>query len=452
MTKINILHYTVGMNKNRGGGLTKYVDDLISVQKKYNNVFVIYPGKMKVLNKEIKIKEERKQETVKFYSIINPLPLPMMFGLQSNEYLYKKSKINIWKSFLKKNEINIIHMHTLMGIYEEFIDAANELKIPILYTTHDYFGICPKQTLFYKGNICKEWNSCINCPKCNMTAIPKWKTYIIHSKVFSFIRKLTFFKILKSKEKRKIDKLVEKCTSEEFDVKYYVSLKEKMVRQFKKITYFHFNSSITDNVFHSAIPNIKGEVLNISHKDIVDNRRKKNFNSPKLRVAYLGPITSFKGFDDIIKAIDDIYLNDKNIELTIYADTELKREYLIKNKRGYSYKDLENVFDKTDILIAPSKCYETFGFTVAEALSYGTPVIVSKYIGAKDLVKNGQTGFIIDNYHIKNKLKVLMKNKQILRDMNESICKLHFKGFYEHCENINSLYKKIIEMEKEKRK
>ena len=452
MENINILHYTVGINKNRGGGLTKYVDDLISIQKSNNNVFVMYPGEIKILNKKIKIKKEKEQESVKFYSIINPLPLPMMFGLQSYEYLHKKSNIDIWKNFFKKNKINIIHMHTLMGIYEEFIDAANELEIPILYTTHDYFGICPKQTLFYQGKICDKWNSCENCPKCNITAMSKCKTYIVHLKAFAFLRKFAFFKILKSREKRKIDQSMNNYSNEKFNVKYYVSLKEKMIEQFQKITYFHFNSSVTANVFRSAIPNIKGEIINISHKDIVDNRKIMSFDSTKLRVCYLGPIASFKGFYDIIEAIDDIYVKDKNIQLIIYTDTEIKREYLQKKTKGYSYGDLPKIFEKTDVLIAPSKCYETFGFTVAEALSYGIPVIVSKTIGAKDLIENGKTGFVVNNDDIKTKLRILMNNRQVLKDINKNICQMQFKGFYNHCEDIDKLYKKIIEREMKKEK
>ena len=46
-----------------------------------------------------------------------------------------------------------------------------------------------------------------------------------------------------------------------------------------------------------------------------------------------------------------------------------------------------------DLLVAPSIWYETFGFTVLEALSYGVPVIVSDHVGAKDIV--GQNGIIV---------------------------------------------------------
>ena len=57
---------------------------------------------------------------------------------------------------------------------------------------------------------------------------------------------------------------------------------------------------------------------------------------------------------------------------------------------------LEKIFDETDVLVAPSIWYETFGFTVLEALSYGVPVIISGNVGAKDILEEG-AGIVIEN-------------------------------------------------------
>ena len=68
----------------------------------------------------------------------------------------------------------------------------------------------------------------------------------------------------------------------------------------------------------------------------------------------------------------------------------------IKVNERYTYNELEKILDETDLLIAPSLWFETFGFTVLEALSYGVPVIISENVGAKDvLVKGG--GIVIKN-------------------------------------------------------
>lgn len=33
-----------------------------------------------------------------------------------------------------------------MGLHCEFVDAAKELGIKTIFTSHDYFGLCPKVT------------------------------------------------------------------------------------------------------------------------------------------------------------------------------------------------------------------------------------------------------------------------------------------------------------------
>ena len=96
-------------------------------------------------------------------------------------------------------------------------------------------------------------------------------------------------------------------------------------------------------------------------------------------------------------------------------------------------------------MISISKCLETYGFTAAEALSYGVPVIVSDTMGVKDIVINEKNGYIINNSEISSKLKFLMENKDVLLEMNKYICSSKFNDFTKHCEEIKLLYKKIIE-------
>ena len=446
MNDCNILHYTIGLNKNRGGGLTKYVDDLSNYQSINNNVIILYPGEYGIFNKKIKIKEEKPIGNKKIYSIKNPLSLPMMFGLKDFDYLNKKSDIEMWKKFLITNNVSIIHMHTLMGIYSEFILAAHELKIPLIYTTHDYFGLCSKQTLVFNGKICNNWESCTNCPLCNSTAFPKWKTFLIHSRIFFVARKFEVFKKLKSKAKKVID--TNNQNSSNCDVSYYKNLRKKMIELFNLMDTIHFNSSITEFVFRKAIPNINGEVINLVHNDILDNRTLKEYSSDILRVTYLGPTTKIKGFDDVINAMDKIYLTNKKIELNIYSYTEIDRPYLKKNGVSYKYSDLKEIFEKSDVLVAVSKNYETFGFTVSEALSYGVPAIVSDTLGAKDMIKNGLNGYIIKSDELVTTIGMIANNKKKLQKMNKYICDSSFYNFEDHCKDIYRLYKKNIDLKK----
>ncbi|MGP1589516.1 glycosyltransferase [Oribacterium sp. oral taxon 102] len=93
----------------------------------------------------------------------------------------------------------------------------------------------------------------------------------------------------------------------------------------------------------------------------------------------------------------------------------------IKTHSRYAYAELEKIFEDTDILVAPSIWYETFGFTVLEALSYGIPVIISGNVGAKDILVNG-AGIIIEDMDA-SKLAMILQDITVdkLREMNRII-------------------------------
>jgi glycosyltransferase involved in cell wall biosynthesis len=77
--------------------------------------------------------------------------------------------------------------------------------------------------------------------------------------------------------------------------------------------------------------------------------------------------------------------------------------------------------DKTDVLVTPSVWNETFGYTVAEALSYSVPVIVSSHVGAKDIVPAGAGIVFDDEKELKNAIISLTPKK--LESMNQMILK-----------------------------
>lgn len=447
---MKILHYTVGLGENRGGGLTKYVDDLVMCQARDNSVMILYPGEYNLLSSKVSIKREKDKQGVPVYSIINPLSLPMMFGLKDKEYLTKHTPTSMWRNFFEKNKVEVIHIHTMIGLYEEFIDAANELNIPTIYTTHDYFGLCPKQTYVYHNCKCKNWNSCVDCPECNKYAFSRKKTIIIHSKLFCKLRKNKLFLKIKGLAKKKIEKTND--ASERIPVNnlsFYKELKYKYANAFSKIDWFHFNSSVTEQVFHRELPSLKGEIINISHKDVKDHRKEKKFESEKLRITYLGPATAVKGFDWLIETLDNVRLSHNNFLLNIYTYAPLEKSYLKKHGDRYDYSQLEKIMDESDILVAPSVCYETFGFTVLEALSYGVPVIVSESVGSKDLIQDEKNGFIVNAKNFQDILLRILSDRSCLKVMNRNILEDAFEPFDEHCHKILLMYEKVCVKKKE---
>lgn len=69
----------------------------------------------------------------------------------------------------------------------------------------------------------------------------------------------------------------------------------------------------------------------------------------------------------------------------------------------------------------PSVWYETFGYTVLEALSFGVPVLVSDTVGAKDIIPDDCGKIFTDKEDLKNIIKSL-KTSELL-SWNENITK-----------------------------
>ena len=123
-----------------------------------------------------------------------------------------------------------------------------------------------------------------------------------------------------------------------------------------------------------------------------------------------------------------------------FHDTEVSP--YIKYHDRYNYDQLGNIMNETDVVITPSIWYETFGYTVLEALSYGVPVIVSDHVGAKDIIPDG-AGLEFSNT---NELLNILKNvsSESLKEMNKVIInRAKIKRESEMCmEIINCGYQK----------
>lgn len=433
---MKILHYALGFPPYRTGGLTKYCMDLMLQQKnKGHEVAMMWPGAFSLTGHFVRLKKDKKtveNDKIDSFEVINPLPVPLDEGIAFTEEFTKKCpNPKAYKEFLEEYKPDAIHIHTLMGLHKEFVKAAKKLEIPVVFTSHDYFGICPKVTMFRDDKICD--GDCSNCFKCNENALSLKKIKILQSGLYrtlkdtAVVKKLRkahrqeFFDEEKGEQNEAFEKMVLDGAENRYDKlrKYYMSI-------LSLVDTIHFNSTVTESVYKKFLPkDTNGKVINISHNNIADNRKAKNFDSKELRITYLAPAKNFKGYGIMKQALDEIWIqNSHDVHLTMYNEAVTNAPYITVNDR-FEYSELGNIFDNTDVLIMPSVWYETFGFTVLEALSYGVPVIVSKNVGAKDLLDDGKYGMIVEPtvQGVKNAVLELINNREKLSWYNNNIVK-----------------------------
>lgn len=456
---MRILHYALGFPPFRRGGMTKYCIDMMSEQLKCGHkVAMLWPGRIKKYGYKVKIDQEKTQKingelVCESYEIINPLPVPLLNGIRNIEAFTQEKDESVFYNFFKMKEIEVIHIHTLMGLPMECITAAQKLNIRLIYTTHDYFGICPKWGLIYKGKVCDFDDDCKKCVGCNKTALSLSKIKILQSNTYKYLKDS---KIIKNLRKRHNDNLYEESNEENEDSSYIttedvinISQGYKRLRQFyismlEKMDVIHFNSSNTEKIFNKYFSTKKnGKVISITHGSISDNRRVRKYRE-KINIGYLGPITEHKGFFDLKKVCDELYNDYKDkYQMHIFAKYSGDEKYIVKHE-PYKYDQLSEVMNCIDLLVVPSLWNETFGFTILEALSYGVPVILSSKVGSKDLVINKKNGLIYkDSSNLKDYLIDFLENpKEKLRYMNDYIIKYcDIKDIEIHTSEMINLYK-----------
>lgn len=138
----------------------------------------------------------------------------------------------------------------------------------------------------------------------------------------------------------------------------------------------------------------------------------------------------------LIKAIEDLI----PVHLIFVGDGELMedckrlcRDLGLENRvhfMGYQ-SDVSYFLSKSDIFCLISN-YEGFPLTTIEAMSHGLPVVVSDVGGAGEAVIDGVNGFKIpkgDVSYLSEKLKFLVENEYIRKEMGKSSYKIYENNF-----------------------
>jgi len=449
---MKILHYSLGLPPNRSGGLTKYATDLMVAQStKEVIVTLLYPGDYTFWKKpKMRIVKDKTYKGITVYEIKNPSLVPLLHGVRKPEDVYaSKHKLSgkSINSFYDEVQPEIMHIHTLMGLPLELIVFFKEKGVKIVFTTHDYYGLCPKVNFINQSGLLCNTPGGVKCSICNEDAPRSLFLYLRNSKyLLKQKERLSSFSNNQPVVEAKFSNLVSpsKEMSEEFDklLDYYQKL-------FKLVDIFHFNSSVSKEVYENYLIPKQSIVIPISHLGIKDKRKLKTIDKNNISLAFIGSLSSFKGFPILKEVLCTLNNKVHNWSLDVWGgvlgvDVDCNKI----NYRGKYSQDMQNVvFDNIDLLIVPSIWKETFSLITLEALSYGVPVIVSSNVGAKDIIKNYDKEFIVEPTFdaLYNRLEIVLNNPSLLENYNKKInSELFDFNFETHIQKIKQLYLSIL--------
>jgi len=130
-------------------------------------------------------------------------------------------------------------------------------------------------------------------------------------------------------------------------------------------------------------------------------------DSSDIVVLFVSMNFEIKGLDYVMAAIGKAKASypSHNLKLFIVGKGDYKKYGALAQKAGIKdnvifagvhKENLEKIYLASDIFMMLSR-FDTFGMTVLEAMVASLPVIISSNVGAKDLIKEGMNGFVIED-------------------------------------------------------
>ncbi|MDC0204488.1 glycosyltransferase family 4 protein [Flavobacteriales bacterium] len=273
--------------------------------------------------------------------------------------LYNFKSARLLKRKIIKFKPDIIHVHNYFPLASPSIFyVANKKKIPIVMTLHNYRLICPNALLLKNNQICEL---CVN-------------------KSFAF------------------DGVLNSCYRDSRAQTFILAFMSFMHKKFKtwntKIDKYIALTNFAKNKMENSSLKLKNDKIVVKPNFVEDYGFE---NTKEDYFLFIGRLSEEKGIDLLLNAFilngEPLQIIGKGPKEKNVIDTASKYaniSYLGFQEKAFIMQKLR----KARALIFTSICYETFGMTIIEAFSTGTPVIGPNIGGPNEIINHGENGLI----------------------------------------------------------
>lgn len=438
------------------GGTELYTQSLTEVLAKNHQVMIIY-SQDSTIAKEIYCEKAN----------IKNVLIKSVARIQATSFLstyYNPSAdleiVNLVRDFSP----DVVHIEHLLNHSVSIIDELSALLIPMIFTLHDYWYICPQCFLAKSnGTLCegpKNGENCLSCENADGNRYVPFANVISSNStivmLLNFLKKITFPRMRRyitfifNKIIRRYDIQFKEFTEtkERLRKMVYVLNKAAQIISPSKLLAERYKNEGINNII--VIPH---GIRNIPDRDYADDKY-KNMKDKKVTFAYIGSIARHKGIHILVEAFNDLASMDA--ELLIYGGLGQNIHYekelaeLIKNPSvrfmGFiEHKKIYELLKNIDVVVIPSICAENFPLIANESFLAKTPIIASNVGGLNELIKNGVSGFIFQQGNVRQLsdiLKKIMNSPEILLTFSKNIPPI--KTMEIHAQEVESLYQHVI--------
>jgi len=304
----------------------------------------------------------------------NPVVLkPLWHALDT----YNPWMIREGMRILHEEHPDLVHTNTLAGFSPKIWQFVKQQGLPLMHTLHDHYLLCPRSSLFRKGQNCRPV-----CTSCRLFTLPRSRLSNCVDSVVGVSRYV-------------LDRHLE--------LGYFASTPKK------RVIYNGYQAELT------ARPSETGSL--------------------PIRFGYLGRLMKDKGIEVLLNSVMQLPEGAWSLEVAgrgqAAYESYLHTRYNVPAIKFLGYLEPEIFFSKIDILVVPSLIEESFSRVTIEAYAHGVPVIGSHRGGIPELVEDERTGSLFDPAlpsDLSTKMRRYIGKPAIIRRM-QSACLSKAKAF-----------------------
>lgn len=349
----------------------------------------------------------------------NKLDTYLHFAEQSifdNEGLCSRNPTQELIQQIRKIQPDIVHLHNIHDHYLNYqllFNYLNHIDIKVVWTFHDFWAITGHCMHFVSKGCNRYETKCYDCPMNKV--YPKslldrsQKNYLLKKELFSACRNLTIVPV---------SEWVGEIISKSF-------LKDKPIKVIP--------NGIDINLF-------KPTPLESYH----NNEVKRKVEGKFVILSVASQWEYDKGLDDYIR-MSKILADDEIIVLVGISENIKKKlpNNILGINRTSNYEELAALYTRANVVTILSSA-ETFGLTIVEGFSCGTPAVVYNNTAPPALI-TPTTGLVVPNKDYRTAYSAIQELKQ--RPLNPDDIMKHAANNFDKdkcCEKYLRLYNSLI--------
>jgi glycosyltransferase involved in cell wall biosynthesis/MoaA/NifB/PqqE/SkfB family radical SAM enzyme len=422
---MHILKIIHGYPLNYNAGSEVYSQSICNELSKLNKISV-FTREENPYSPDFTIRHEKANDNLDFYFVNNP---------QGKDGYRHKQMDDNFAELVKQLNPDIAHIGHVNHLSTGLIDELNKLKIPIIYTLHDFWLMCPRGQ-FLTRSIGKENNFQL-CEKQDdkKCATDCYKVY---------------FSGREENEQDDIENWSNWVHNRMIETKSIID----------KVDLFIAPSQYLRNRFINEFSVPEGKIIYLDYGFPTEylTQTEKSKEKTNFTFGYIGTLIPAKGVNDLIEAFKQI---DEPATLKIYGRENGQSTKALKLLASTSKNKIEfageyinhnladDVFSKVDCIVVPSIWGENSPLVIHEAQSCKIPVITADFGGMKEYVQHKVNGLLFEHRNtssLREQLRFAIANPNLMKQLGERGYLYSADGsvpnIQDHCNELMKIYQR----------